>query len=507
MNIRGRRKEEAGSALFVILIMGGIMGIVIGSALTLTSNQVQASMRSEYYHALMPIAEAGIEEGLTQVNRSTAMTDDRWISYPTGLTLGSGKVLVGQQYVKNRILNKATLTVAVSGDSSPSIVSQASISPTFAKNPLYRTVIVTTSGGGLFTKGLIAKTSLTWVGKIVSDSFDSQDPNYSTGGRYDATKTKANGSVGAVQGNMSLGGGTIYGMAYTGPSGAVTGGTVGDAAWVAGGHSGVQSGHYQNNLNVSFPEVAAPWAGGASPPIGGTVSTTNITATSVALQSITYPATSATTPTTSSVTSAIYPTGTLLPVSASVSTKGKVSTTNYTYTVYNYTTNAYSSVVTSSYYNYILDNGNYQLNYIANGETILVRGTAKLYVLGAIAMKGNSQITIATTGALTMYVGGACDLSGNGVLNNTANPLKFSLYGLPTCTSIKFNGNASFTGSIYAPDASFSAGGGGNTVYDCVGSIIVHDVFMNGHFNFHYDESLGKNGPRNMFMATSWNEI
>jgi hypothetical protein len=30
---------------------------------------------------------------------------------------------------------------------------------------------------------------------------------------------------------------------------------------------------------------------------------------------------------------------------------------------------------------------------------------------------------------------------------------------------------------------------------------------MNGHFNFHYDENLGRSGPLRGFIATSWDEI
>ena len=64
------------------------------------------------------------------------------------------------------------------------------------------------------------------------------------------------------------------------------------------------------------------------------------------------------------------------------------------------------------------------------------------------------------------------------------------IYGLPSLTSISFGGNAAFTGTIYAPEADFSFGGGGNNTYDYVGSLVTNSCKLNGHANFHYDESL-----------------
>jgi choice-of-anchor A domain-containing protein len=91
-------------------------------------------------------------------------------------------------------------------------------------------------------------------------------------------------------------------------------------------------------------------------------------------------------------------------------------------------------------------------------------------------------------------------------MNGTGDALRFGLYGLPTCSEIKFTGNASFTGTIYAPQATLKDSGGGNDVYDTVGAVIVGAVTMNGHTQFHYDENLGRNGPRSTYLVSTWNE-
>ena len=122
-------------------------------------------------------------------------------------------------------------------------------------------------------------------------------------------------------------------------------------------------------------------------------------------------------------------------------------------------------------------------------------------------MQGQSQIAITTTGTLNMYVAGDASLAGNGVVNHTSDATRFAFWGLPTCRNVNLGGNAEFTGTIYAPQAHLHSGGGGSTAYDVVGAAIVGSAKFNGHFLFHYDENLGKNGPRDAFVVTGWGEL
>jgi len=97
-------------------------------------------------------------------------------------------------------------------------------------------------------------------------------------------------------------------------------------------------------------------------------------------------------------------------------------------------------------------------------------------------------------------------LSGNEVIDG-GSALNMSYYGTTNNTQINFSGNASFTGTIYAPEADITLGGGGKTTYDLVGSIIGNTVNMNGHFNLHFDEALLSAGPSRGFVANSWREL
>src|SRR5205085_7375898 len=109
-------------------------------------------------------------------------------------------------------------------------------------------------------------------GTTTMDSFDSEDLRYSTRGRYDAAKHRAGGYAASVLGNIT--GTTISGSVGTGPNGTVTG-NVGDFTWLAS-NTGIQPGHYANDVNLAFPVVQPPFNGGASS-IGGTSGTVTMT--------------------------------------------------------------------------------------------------------------------------------------------------------------------------------------------------------------------------------------
>ncbi len=161
-------------------------------------------------------------------------------------------------------------------------------------------------------------------------------------------------------------------------------------------------------------------------------------------------------------------------------------------------------------HSYDLNNGNYQLSSVSLGgtQTIYVAGNAVLYVTSNFKMTGQSQIIIASGGKLNLYVAGdTTSIGGNGVANNSGNAANFAYWGLPTNTSLSFSGNGTFTGTIYAPNANFTLGGGGSNTQDFIGSSVTGTVKMNGKFKFHYDELLGKKGASRGFIVNSWNEI
>src|SRR6185436_8656336 len=142
-------------------------------------------------------------------------------------------------------------------------------------------------------------------------------------------------------------------------------------------------------------------------------------------------------------------------------------------------------------------------------ETMNVSGTVKLYVTGNVTMKSQSAcfINILPGASLQLFVG---TVDGPAVsakltqVNLTGNAFNFGYYGLPSNTSVTWDGNNAYVGTIYAPQADFTCGGGGNNTFDYQGACVVKTVTMNGKFNFHYDENLKRVGPVSGFNVTSW---
>jgi len=161
-------------------------------------------------------------------------------------------------------------------------------------------------------------------------------------------------------------------------------------------------------------------------------------------------------------------------------------------------------------YAWVLGNGNYMSSdpsgaKFKNNDIILVTGKARVYVTGDFDMANGSRIIIAPGASLQLYVGGANTTIAT--LNNAGNCATFTYFGLPSNQSITLNGNDIFLGSIYAPSASLTMGGGGNNALDYQGACAVSTVGLNGHFNFHFDENLKRKGPVRGYQISSWIEM
>jgi len=164
--------------------------------------------------------------------------------------------------------------------------------------------------------------------------------------------------------------------------------------------------------------------------------------------------------------------------------------------------NAYALILGADKY---FTNGNVSLS---GRDVVLVTNNAMLVVNGSFSMAGSSQILILTNASLKLYVNGSAAIGGNGVINNNVSPTSFFFYGLTNNTSLSLSGNAAFTGIIYAPEAAFSMNGGGkSSTADFIGASVTSTVNMNGHFNFHYDESLGSVTQSGGYQITSWSEL
>jgi hypothetical protein len=520
-------RGEKGNVLLLTIVVTGLIGFLLAAYLTLVSNQNQANMRSQCWNSAMPVVEAGIEEALQHLNKNGAtngsLSTDGW----------SGG---GSTYTVTRPLSGGYYTVTIRNYFPGTTTNLPLIeSKGYVVMPLVlasaQGALLATAGGGqttvsylgrgvrvqamqdfVFTKGMVAKDSIDMNGNnIRTDSFDSTDPTASTNGLYYAPWARDNGDVAvnsSLTNSLSAGNADIWGHVSVGPAGTIavgSQGSIGSTEWHVSGSQGVQSGWSQNDMNVSFPDVTAPWTGGAFTPTGGWVTNavTTVSSSTNSYSGYTYPAGCVGFISTNNFTSASYPVGHPGPVTTNYGANGRV--TGYSYQSYTCTSalSTTNTTYTATYYDYILDTGNYQLADLSG--SVYVRGKATLYVTTTLDI---TSLTVKSGESLSLYCGAAsANLAGNNTANSDGTADSFSFWALPSCTSITFSGNAGFTGTIYAPTADFTMNGGGNNMIDFIGASITKTARLNGHFNFHYDEALRRIGPFRGYIVSSWNEM
>jgi len=284
--------------LLVTLLTAWVIGISLVSYLTLVANQNRSTFHSLTWNTCVPVMEAGIEEALTQLhyNSITNLLSNQWTFGIDGLYHKRRYIGPDGSYYEATIqpvdppvivstgyaAAPANTGKPMGGSSAFGMILGAVSGSLLPPAPVMvsRMARVTTKKQSSGSGGLTAKGTIQFDGNSYLDSFDSSDSNYSTNGIYDPTKRKDKAMAltnSKASGAIKLASATIYGAATTGPGGSVivAGGTIGDAAWVAG-QTGAQAGHVENDANVQFDEVSAPFpfASGLTP-LDGTVDGTN----------------------------------------------------------------------------------------------------------------------------------------------------------------------------------------------------------------------------------------
>ena len=294
MRIRANQTRTQGSVLLITLMTAWVIGISLVSYLTLVANQNRSTFHSLTWNTCVPVMEAGVEEALTQLhfNGITNLLSNQWTLGADGLyhkrrDIGSDGSYyeVTIQPVDPPVIVSTGYSAAPANTGQPMGGSSGfgmilgSVSPSAAAM-VSRKVRVTTKTQSAGAAGLAAKDAIQFTGSGYLDSFDSSNSSYSTDGKYDPAKRKDKAKAltnSRAPGAIKLAASQIYGSATTGPGGSLTiaGGTIGDAAWVAG-QTGVQDGHFENDANVQFDDVPAPFifASGLTP-IPGMVGGTN----------------------------------------------------------------------------------------------------------------------------------------------------------------------------------------------------------------------------------------
>ena len=248
------------SVMVTGLLLATVVAIVLLSYLRLIANQSFSTRRSEVWNRGVAVMEAGVEEALTQIHAAgiSNLFANNWTLGPDG------------DFHKTRSVGSdgSYCQVSIQPVDPPVIYSTAYMpAPLSSSNYVTRKVRVTTRKTNPVGGGLTARSTITFGGGSLLDSFNS------CVGPYDPANPGTNAvalSNTNVAGAVNVSGGDIYGIAVTGPGGTVTAsgnGAIGDTAWIAS-NTGIQSGHTANDANIQFNDVPVPYTTGL-PPSGG----------------------------------------------------------------------------------------------------------------------------------------------------------------------------------------------------------------------------------------------
>jgi hypothetical protein len=413
------RNSERGHVLMVTLFMASLFGMYLYAYLNLIQAQRNFVARSQAWNASLAVAEAGVEEALSQLNPAAVspyinLAGNGWGGPSGGIY---GPMLRG--------LPGGSYNVYFTSDTNPIIYSTGYATNVTLGAVVHRTVRVTTSEAALFTVALGAKHGIDFSGNgTMTDSFNSTNANFSTNGLYYPALANTNGDIASIAGIVNVANGDINGKVQLGPT-----------ATNSIGSNGAVTGGTYNDFNVDFWDVLLPQA-------------------------------------------------TWLPATSNPQTIDGVS--------YNYVFDS-----PGNYTNTISGNVNGNIYVGTNTQvTLLISGSANIPTLRVAGGPGVS-------GNLTLYADGPT-FSFNTVTNYYATNVVY--LGTTNNTQVNFTGNATFTGVMYAPEAFIKMSGGGSGYINFIGSIIGDTVKINGHYQFHFDESLLRTFMKG-WVANSWQEL
>src|SRR5436190_667867 len=209
MNIAIKQKKNHGSVLLVALMTAWVIGIALVSYLTLVANQNRSTYTSLAWNTCIPVLEAGVEEALGQIHnhaKDNTLGANQWSFntidqrfHKTRQVHSDGSYFdVGIQELDPRgephgpvifstayVPGPANTGTPMGGETAFGMI-LGSLSP--SHRLVSRTVRVTTIREGFAPGGLNTQGRIVFSGGSYFDSFDSSNPNYMTGGKYDPAK-------------------------------------------------------------------------------------------------------------------------------------------------------------------------------------------------------------------------------------------------------------------------------------------------------------------------------
>lgn len=224
-----RLQRSSGSVL--LATMGFVLAIAafMVAYLYVVQNSNRSVSRAQAWNSALAITEAGIEEGLANLNQVAITTNPIATTFnPFSHNLNGGTYYVSSSAagVVSTITSTGVVSAPLTGDAIP------------------RAVRITAQRQALFSKGMVSMTTIDMKGNgVISDSYNS------TNGPYSSAPHGANGDVAALNGVVNIGNHTIDGNLYLGPNSTYSP--------PQSGQGGVTGTVYQD-WNMQFPDAFLP---------------------------------------------------------------------------------------------------------------------------------------------------------------------------------------------------------------------------------------------------------
>lgn len=295
MKLSLTKAKQAASALLTTLVICSILSIFVMYYLSLIDQQSYLSSRSQVWNMAISLSEAGVEDGLQQLNNAFPdMNTDGW-TYDGGYTFYKTNTIPGVGGYESYIFTSNSFFPNVMARAYlPPIPTYAMASPdtlfaaggvnTTTPAPMNRAVLVTTKRNSPFQIAMVARNNIDLNGNgITTDSYNSLDPTESVNGQY--VSTYYSGDRGDIATDLgvidSIAGGNakIYGHTHTGPGSPSTAVQIGPNGYI-GPHSGfsagvISSGWWMPDSNFTFPTTTYPNTSSYLTPTNGTLVTSS----------------------------------------------------------------------------------------------------------------------------------------------------------------------------------------------------------------------------------------
>ncbi len=278
--------KKLAATLLVTLFICCLLGASTLGYLMLVRQQNSLSVRSQSWNMTIALVEAGVEEGLQQLNEHfDNLGTSGWVPYGANAYTCDRTITGGSYRVYIFLTN---------GVSSPVIVATATVDMNMwaAAHPttmfaavgvtgdsayITRSVRVVCYRGGDFPNAIVAKDGIKMNGNNVKvDSFKSCEwPD----GKYQPSRALSKGDVASNGSLIDAGNANIYGHVTTGPGGSVqvgSQGAVGSYEWQSSGNKGIEPGWFSDTSNFNFKDTSLPYSSGPTPGPGIAITTTSI---------------------------------------------------------------------------------------------------------------------------------------------------------------------------------------------------------------------------------------